>query len=108
MCGIAGVLAREPLDDSLPARLDAGLAHRGPDGHDVSVGCDGRLLLVHRRLAIIDPTAAASQPMRSADGRYSLTYNGEIYNFRELRAELCAEGVRFTTQSDTEVLLALV
>lgn len=79
------------------------IAHRGPDGE----GCwtEGSVGLGHRRLAIIDLSPSGHQPMRSGDGRYSLTYNGELYNYRELRAELEGKGYRFTSTSDTEVLL---
>jgi len=110
MCGIAGVLSREPLADSpaLAARLGACLSHRGPDDAGVFQGADGRLLLVHRRLAIIDPSPAGHQPMASPDGRHWIAFNGEVYNFRRLRAELESAGERFTTQTDTEVLLRLL
>ncbi|MCA9082323.1 MAG: asparagine synthetase B, partial [Planctomycetaceae bacterium] len=79
------------------------IAHRGPDGHGSFV--DGPMALAHRRLAIIDLTSAAAQPMASADGRYVLIFNGEIYNYRELRPVLTAAGCVFRSQSDTEVLL---
>ncbi len=87
---------------ALQTMTDA-LAHRGPDGQGVHI--DGSLGLGHRRLAIIDPSPAGHQPMQSADGRYVLSYNGEVYNFRELRAELEALGSRFRSSSDTEVVL---
>ncbi|MFT5488921.1 MAG: asparagine synthase (glutamine-hydrolyzing), partial [Alphaproteobacteria bacterium] len=83
------------------------LQPRGPDGEGREVAADGRLLLAHRRLSIIDLSDAASQPMTTADGRYSIVFNGEIYNYRELRAELATNGVSFRTESDTEVLLQL-
>ncbi|MGE3274106.1 MAG: asparagine synthase (glutamine-hydrolyzing) [Vicinamibacterales bacterium] len=110
MCGIAGVLSREPLadGDGLAACLDDRLAHRGPDGRGRFDAAGGRLLLVHRRLAIIDPSPRGAQPMASPDGRHHIVYNGEIYNHREVRAELEAEGERFATASDTEVLLRLL
>ncbi len=79
------------------------IAHRGPDGEGIYA--EGPFAVGHRRLAIIDLTSAAHQPMRSADGRYVLAYNGEIYNFNELRAELQALGYAFNSRSDTEVLL---
>ena len=81
------------------------LAHRGPDDEGVYVA--GPIGLGHRRLAIIDP-AHGRQPMQTADGRYTLVYNGEIYNYRELRARLENEGVAFRTHTDTEVLLELL
>ena len=79
------------------------LAHRGPDGQGQWL--EGSVALGHRRLAIIDLSEAAAQPMSSHDQRYVVTYNGEIYNFRELRAELAARGCRFRSASDTEVLI---
>ena len=108
MCGIAGLVAFDGAwtDPALAPALGAALAHRGPDGEGVF--SSPRALLVHRRLAIIDPSPAAAQPMAHAAGRYQLTYNGEVYNHRALRAELEARGERFTTASDTEVLLRLL
>jgi len=105
MCGIAGILNLDSAPGSAPLarRMSAMIAHRGPDGEGVFA--DGPLALGHRRLAIIDLTSAAHQPMQSHDGRYVLGYNGEIYNFQELRAELQALGYPFRSQSDTEVLL---
>jgi asparagine synthase (glutamine-hydrolysing) len=84
-------------------RMSRILAHRGPDGEGHWI--DGALALAHRRLAIIDLSAAAAQPMLSADGRFALTYNGEIYNFRELRDDLIARGHCFRSRSDTEVVI---
>jgi asparagine synthase (glutamine-hydrolysing) len=81
------------------------LAHRGPDGEGLWVDEDAGVALGHRRLAIIDLSVAAGQPMLSGSGRYAITYNGEIYNYRELRAELEMAGVRFRSQSDPEVLV---
>ncbi|MCB1507475.1 MAG: asparagine synthase (glutamine-hydrolyzing) [Hyphomicrobiaceae bacterium] len=106
MCGIAGLIHfdRAPVaPPALKAMSDA-IAHRGPDGegHWIEDGVG----LAHRRLAIIDLSALAHQPMMSASGRFVLTYNGEIYNFRELRLELETLGYGFRSQSDTEVLLA--
>ena len=83
--------------------MTVALAHRGPDGEDCLI--DGPVGLGHRRLAIIDLTPAGRQPMRDRSGRYVITYNGEIYNYRELRAELEQLGHRFRSQSDTEVLI---
>jgi asparagine synthase (glutamine-hydrolysing) len=109
MCGICGYVGR-----SDPQAIDAMtqlLAHRGPDGEGVRFfpGGDGRVpaALGHRRLAIIDPSPRGAQPMSYADGRYWLTYNGELYNYRELRRSLEADGTRFSTGTDTEVLLAM-
>ncbi len=112
MCGIAGVVQRQhrPTGDvaGLAAQLDRALAHRGPDGSGTWHSPDGRALLVHRRLAIIDPGPGGVQPMASADGRFHIVFNGEVYNYRALRQDLQAQGERFTTGSDTEVLLKLV
>ncbi len=87
------------------------LAHRGPDGQGVQFfpGGDGRvpIALGHRRLSIIDPSARGAQPMPYANGRFWITYNGELYNFRELRAELEREGLQFVTGTDTEVVLGM-
>src|SRR5205085_8655036 len=83
------------------------MAARGPDGAGEWQSPDGHVVLGHRRLAIIDLSAGAAQPMQSADGKVVITFNGEIYNYRALRAELEAAGCRFRTQSDTEVLIHL-
>jgi asparagine synthase (glutamine-hydrolysing) len=108
MCGIAGIVeirgkAVEPSDIT---RLTDLLAHRGPDGEGIWFSTERNVAFGHRRLAIIDPGPSGYQPMLSADGRYVITYNGEIYNFLELRRELEARGIVFHTQSDTEVILA--
>src|SRR6266508_1182626 len=111
MCGLAGVVRSDrPIDApaQLVDRLDAALAHRGPDGRGHWVSDDGRTLFVHRRLAIIDLHAAAAQPMRTADGRHHIVFNGEVFNYRELRRALEQRGEAFTTGSDTEVLLRLL
>jgi len=105
MCGITGLIN---LDDSpvspvtLQKMTDA-IAHRGPDGEGHWI--EGNVGLGHRRLAIIDLTPAGHQPMSSADHRYVLSCNGEIYNFRELRADLEAEGYWFRSKTDSEVVL---
>jgi asparagine synthase (glutamine-hydrolysing) len=111
MCGVNGIFAYAaaapaPSDSELLAVRDA-MAARGPDGAGVWWNEDRRCGFGHRRLAIIDPTDRAAQPMTSADGRFVITYNGEIYNFPELKARLEATGARFRTTSDTEVLLHL-
>ncbi|MBX6329661.1 MAG: asparagine synthase (glutamine-hydrolyzing) [Pseudolabrys sp.] len=105
MCGIAGCLHVDgrPAAAAVLRRMARMLAHRGPDGEGYFT--DDAFGLGHRRLAIIDLSAAAAQPMTSADGRYVIAYNGEVYNFRELRGELVARGHRFRTASDTEVVL---
>ena len=110
MCGIVGFLtARNAAPDTLRAwardACDA-LAHRGPDDAGVWVDAEAGVTLGHRRLAVLDLSPAGHQPMASADGRYVIVYNGEIYNFHTLRAELTSRGATFNTESDTEVLLA--
>ena len=108
MCGIAGVLRLDgaPVDcRGIKAMTDA-LAHRGPDGE--GQWCEGRVGLGHRRLAIIDLSSDAAQPMHSSDGRYVITYNGEVYNYKELRRALEKSGSRFRSHSDTEVVLEAV
>lgn len=105
MCGIAGIvnLDGESVDRASLERMNTAQAHRGPDGEGIWIGKG--IGLGHRRLSIIDLSDEAAQPMTSADGRYILTYNGEIYNYRELRQELEAIGHRFSTTSDSEVVL---
>jgi asparagine synthase (glutamine-hydrolysing) len=105
MCGICGTVGRaNPVE--LAAMTDS-MAHRGPDGRGVRVfEGDPPAGLGHRRLAIIDPTPAGAQPM-GFGGRWWITYNGELYNFRELRKQLEQRGERFTTSCDTEVLLRM-
>ena len=105
MCGISGQLRFEqPPDINLVERMTACLTHRGPDGGGVQTL--GPVALGHRRLAIIDLSDGASQPMTDLGGALSIVFNGEIYNYRELRQELSCLGARFRTQSDTEVILA--
>src|SRR5205085_10836652 len=103
MCGIAGILNwREPVDCAAEAAaMTARLARRGPDGHGVHA--EPGLALGHRRLSIIDLSPRGAQPMTNEDGTVWLTFNGEIYNYRELRAELEAKGHRFRSDADSEV-----
>ncbi len=105
MCGIAGIVsAARPVNGAAVAAMTALMAHRGPDGQGLWENADRRVAFGHRRLAIIDPSAASAQPMVAGD--LALTYNGEIYNYLELRAELAALGERFATEGDVEVILA--
>ena len=111
MCGIAGFWSPRGREGGLPAILRAmtdAIAHRGPD--DEGAYCDesAGLALGHRRLSIVDVSAAGHQPMRSGSGRFELVYNGEIYNFREIRAELQQSGVSFRSGTDTEMILEAV
>jgi len=111
MCGIAGIYSfgrvAPELDRGELARISERLATRGPDGSGEWISEDRRLGLAHRRLSILDLSDNAAQPMKSADGRFVISFNGEIYNYRSLRAQLEAAGARFRTTSDTEVLLHL-
>ncbi|MCO6390166.1 asparagine synthase (glutamine-hydrolyzing) [Aliihoeflea aestuarii] len=104
MCGLFASIGFVPEE----RRIDV-VAHRGPDGRGWGVveSAAGPVALGHRRLAIFDLSEAGLQPMADASGRYTIVFNGEIYNFIELRAELTAAGDRFATQTDTEVLLAM-
>lgn len=108
MCGISGVVAPSGAVVSCErlGLMTQAIAHRGPDGCGVWVSDDQRVGLGHRRLSIIDLSPAGAQPMVSPSGRYIVSFNGEIYNFVELRSELEKLGVAFRGYSDTEVMLA--
>jgi asparagine synthase (glutamine-hydrolysing) len=105
MCGIAGIFNRngEPVSPVILRRMTDSIAHRGPDGEGFYT--DSFIGLGHRRLAIIDLSPAGHQPMISDSGSYVLSYNGEIYNFQEIRAELEARGHHFRSKTDSEVVL---
>ena len=105
MCGIAGILNAngEPVSPVHLQRMTDALAHRGPDGEGVYA--DTCIGLGHRRLAIIDLSSAGHQPMTTSDGRFVISYNGEVYNFQELRLELESCGREFHSRTDTEVVL---
>jgi asparagine synthase (glutamine-hydrolysing) len=106
MCGILGQIeSRQAVDPAAFARMLATLAPRGPDGEGTRSLQEGRVALGHRRLAILDLSQNGAQPMTNEDGTLWLTFNGEIYNFRELRKELEAEGHAFCSASDSEVIL---
>jgi asparagine synthase (glutamine-hydrolysing) len=111
MCGIAGLYAyldvAPRVDRAELSRMNARMAPRGPDGSGDWFSADGRVGFTHRRLAIIDLSERGAQPMHSADGTLTITFNGEIYNYKELKAGLEAKGHRFRSDSDTEVLLQL-
>jgi putative flippase GtrA len=99
MCGVAGYIG--PRIDGLAERMIASLRHRGPDGEGVLVR-DG-LVLCHTRLAIVDLSEHGAQPMERLDGRIAVSFNGEIYNYEELRSEIACKGYRFAGHSDTEL-----
>ena len=105
MCGIAGFVHLDgaAAEAATLKRMTDAIAHRGPDGEGSFV--EGVVAIGHRRLAIIDLTPAGKQPMHSRDGRYVISYNGEVFNFRELRQELEAEGCQFSSRTDSEVVL---
>ena len=105
MCGIAGIVARYPTNMTVLDIMISVQSHRGPDGSGVWSSPDARIVFGHRRLAIIDLSDNASQPMQDITGRYVITYNGEIYNYLEIRNELILSGAYFRSQSDTEVIL---
>jgi asparagine synthase (glutamine-hydrolysing) len=110
MCGIAGIIGKVPDIEARANRMSEAIAHRGPDNHGCQTwgGADSyQTAFAHRRLSIIDLSDAGRQPMETADGRYSIIYNGEIYNYLDLKERLSASGVQFRTNTDTEVLLRL-
>src|SRR5262249_52686905 len=97
MCGIAGAVSSQPLDPESLVRMRDRMIHRGPDHGGFWLSADQCVGLVHRRLAIVDLTPEANQPFVSHDGGFIITFNGEIYNFRELRQELLARGATIQT-----------
>jgi asparagine synthase (glutamine-hydrolysing) len=109
MCGLAGIFEhdRAPVDSAALMRMREAMRLRGPDGAGLWLDPDGGVGLAHRRLAIIDLTERGAQPMASSDGRLHVVFNGEIYNYPELRAWSEERGARFESNSDTEVLLHL-
>ena len=112
MCGVAGLLSLSPaenLSNRIQA-MQAALSHRGPDDSGIyisSISGDRQSALAHTRLSILDLSAAGHQPMSTTDGRYTITFNGEIYNFQDLRKELVSQGEIFKSQTDTEIILKL-
>ena len=106
MCGIVGLASREPVEPSRIERLRDSMTHRGPDDAGAWLSSDRRVALGHRRLAIIDLSPGGHQPMSDPTGTVRVIFNGEIYNYQELRRELEGQGHLFKTASDTEVLLA--
>ncbi len=108
MCGIAGILSENPnlISKEKLVKMTDSIIHRGPDGSGHWISEDGRVGFGHRRLSILDLSEAGAQPMHYMD-RYTLTFNGEIYNYLEIKASLLKKGYKFRSNSDTEVLLAL-
>jgi asparagine synthase (glutamine-hydrolysing) len=112
MCGIVGCITTRGLPlpelEDIARRMTAVLVHRGPDDEGLWADEKAGVLLGHRRLAILDLSPLGHQPMVSADGRYVIVYNGEVYNFRSLQRELEDLGHGFRGESDTEVILAAI
>ena len=107
MCGIVGkVSSRHSVDASLVIRMRDTMVHRGPDDAGVWSSAEGTVVLGHRRLSILDLSQAGHQPMLSSDGRYVIVFNGEIYNYTEVRNVLRGKQHKFRTGTDTEVILA--
>lgn len=110
MCGIAGITSTTleiAAMHTAAVAMQKNLAHRGPDGNGLYTGPSQRAVLAHTRLAIIDLSETGAQPMTSSDQRYTISFNGEIYNYQTLRDELTQTGIKFISQSDTEVILHL-
>jgi asparagine synthase (glutamine-hydrolysing) len=108
MCGIAGYISKNnSITTHQLAQAAALLQYRGPDASGFYFSDDNRVGLAHRRLSILDLSASANQPMFSADGRYCIVFNGEVYNFQELKQQLADKGTSLKTSSDTEVIIEL-
>ena len=110
MCGLAGIISAERLDPALLARMADAVAHRGPDDQGMWIERQGRIGFAHRRLSVVDLSQQGHQPMNSADGRFVISYNGEIYNHAEIRREIDAQfGPRaWRGHSDTETLVEAI
>lgn len=108
MCGIAGIVSRHTIHPETVHDMTNAVSHRGPDAQGIFISDSGKVALGHTRLSIIDLSAAANQPMVSADKRLVIVFNGEIYNYREIRKEIqiASPATLFNTQSDTETILA--
>ncbi|MCH8012619.1 MAG: asparagine synthase (glutamine-hydrolyzing) [Candidatus Marinimicrobia bacterium] len=108
MCGIAGIVSKKnPIETKCLLRLQEALSHRGPDDQGMWINNDQTVGLAHTRLSIIDLTQSGHQPMHTLDSRYTIIFNGEIYNYQKLKKEMEAQGESFFSTSDTEVLLKL-
>src|SRR5262245_60574369 len=114
MCGIAGIVRSGRSSLAAPEMaafveaMTASIAHRGPDASGLWSDPLGRCVLGHRRLSIIDTSDAGRQPMATGDGRWLITFNGELYNFQEVRPALEAAGIRLRGRTDTEVLIEAI
>ncbi len=108
MCGISGIwhLDKQPISEEKITYFTNSLSHRGPDGKGVYIDNESQLALGHRRMSILDLSEKGKQPMSYANGRYWIVFNGEIFNFIELRRELINKGYGFDSDTDTEVILA--
>ena len=108
MCGIAGYISlTNGISPNQLKQATSLMQHRGPDAEGFYFSDDNKVGLAHRRLSILDLSNAANQPMHSADGRYCIVFNGEVYNFKELKNQLIDKGASLKTSSDTEVILEL-
>lgn len=108
MCGICGMVSSgRPVKAEVVERMCEAIVHRGPDDGGVYLSPDAQCALGNRRLSILDMSFAGHMPMSTEDGRFHITYNGEVYNFADLRGELESRGYRFRSGTDTEVILAL-
>lgn len=109
MCGISGILSNGQFDDKrkLVKRMADAISHRGPDGEGYWTNPSHNIAFGHRRLSILDLSENGSQPMHYADGRYTIVFNGEIYNYLEIKSDLLKRGYQFRSTSDTEVILGL-
>ncbi|AFZ27939.1 asparagine synthase, glutamine-hydrolyzing [Cylindrospermum stagnale PCC 7417] len=110
MCGIAGILTKTKIKNNLEPlilRMQNALQHRGPDDQGIYISPNKQVAFAHTRLSIIDLSTAGHQPMSTSDGRYWITFNGEIYNFQQLRHSLESQGEQFYSNTDTEVILKL-
>ena len=111
MCGIAGIISKSLRDDELRTNanfLASSLNHRGPDNRGFYIRPEEGVALVHARLSVIDTSSFGNQPMKSKCGRFIIIFNGEIYNFREIREQLEKLNYKFLGTSDTEVFLACI
>ena len=106
MCGIVGIISKNrEIEEKLVFRMTEALFHRGPDDSGLWISPDKKIALGHRRLSIIDLSEAGKQPMSDRDKKLHIVYNGEIYNFMEVRKELEKKGCIFKSKTDTEVIL---